>query len=354
MQNTVVSQKRCLFKEADSIKTARSESYMNWPHCTPTREQMSSYGWFYCKVNDRTLCIYCNTVCHNWKTTDDPHEVHARLAPECPFILSVSSPLSKNSPSLIDGSLTGKFEPCHTSMCEITRRQETFTNSTWTQTSPSAEDLALAGFFYSGTGNSVTCFYCNGSLQKWGENDNPKVEHARWFPNCLYAKHLCGDRLHADIQTTKSRLSVQKNSIDKETLIRLVNARLDLPIVQLLREKYGLSIIKRCIEDQFKMHQDDFKSDYDLGMACFLLQKQVDIIQGNSDNIITPSQNQMSASPPEISTKKLDECLICLTEERQLACMPCGHLCTCVPCGYALRTCPICRQKIQSFVRIYC
>ncbi|CAF4088486.1 unnamed protein product, partial [Rotaria sp. Silwood2] len=48
----------------------------------------------------------------------------------------------------------------------------------------------------------------------------------------------------------------------------------------------------------------------------------------------------------------LSECFICLTEEKQLACMPCGHLCACVPCGYALRSCPICRQKIQFFVRI--
>jgi hypothetical protein len=239
-------------------------------------------------------------------------------------------------------------------MCEISRRQETFNNPAWTQTSPTAEELSLAGFYYAGTGNSVTCFYCGGSLHKWGENDSPKIEHARWFPNCLYAKHLCGDRLHTNIQITKQKLSNEKKTMDKETLIRLVNARLDLPNVQRLRSQYSLSVIKRCIEDQLKMNQDDFESDNDFTMSCFILQKQMDIIKGNPDQIITPSQNEIAVQSPEVSNVKVEECLVCLTEERQLACLPCGHLCTCVSCGYALRTCPICREKIQSFVRIYC
>jgi hypothetical protein len=355
-QNTILPKKRCLLKEVDSVRTGRLQSYTNWPHVIPSREIMSLNGWFYCNTNDRTICIYCDTVCHNWTNNDDPYEVHARLAPECPFVLSISSSSSssKDSPSTINQNLNETFQPRHTSMCEIFRRQETFNNKNWTQTSPSTEDLALAGFFYSGTGNSVTCFYCDGSLHQWGANDNPKIEHGRWFPSCLYANHLCGDRLHAKIQMTKKQLSAEKINIDKETLIRLVNARLDLPIVQRLRTKYQLSVIKRCIEDQFKMNHDDFKSDNDFEMACFILQKQIDAIRGNPDKIITPSQNQLEVSLPEPSTKKLEECIICLTEERQLACMPCGHLCTCVPCGYALRACPICRQKIQSFVRIYC
>jgi len=115
-----------------------------------------------------------------------------------------------------------------------------------------------------------------------------------------------------------------------------------------------LSVIKRCFEDQLKNNQDDFESDNELSMACFILQKQIDIIQSDPDKVITPSQNQILVNSYETSDNKLEECIICLTEERQLACMPCGHLCTCVPCGYALRTCPICRQQIQSFVRIYC
>jgi hypothetical protein len=49
----------------------------------------------------------------------------------------------------------------------------------------------------------------------------------------------------------------------------------------------------------------------------------------------------------------LNPCALCMTEEKGLACIPCGHLATCVPCGHSLRSCPICRTKIDGFVRIY-
>ena len=46
-------------------------------------------------------------------------------------------------------------------------------------------------------------------------------------------------------------------------------------------------------------------------------------------------------------------CVPCLTEEKRLACIPCGHLATCEPCRHSLRSCPICRCEIEAFVRIY-
>lgn len=342
-----------VLRETDTIKTSRLQSYKHWPHQYPTTELMASNGWFYCLVNDQTICIYCDTVCHNWKPTDDPHEVHSRLAPDCLFVRSITSSPSTDSPKTIsDLSLTARLDPRHATMCELSRREKSFDNPAWTQTSPSAEVLAYAGFFYPGTGNVVTCFYCGGCLHKWSENDNPKVEHARWFPSCLYAKHLCGNRLYTQIQVTKKQLVTEKNKFDNDTLVRLVNARLDLPVVQRLREKYALAVIKQCIEQQLKMNQDDFQSDGDLAMACFLQQKQIDAIQGDANRIITPSENQTETDSTEVSEQKIGDCFICLTEERQLACMPCGHLCACVACGYALRTCPVCREKIQAFVRI--
>jgi len=46
-------------------------------------------------------------------------------------------------------------------------------------------------------------------------------------------------------------------------------------------------------------------------------------------------------------------CVVCLTEEKRLACIPCGHLATCVSCGQSFRFCPICHRKIEAFVRVY-
>ena len=41
---------------------------------------------------------------------------------------------------------------------------------------------------------------------------------------------------------------------DESTLLRLVAARLDLPVSQnLLKQNFKLSIIKRCLEDQLRL-----------------------------------------------------------------------------------------------------
>ena len=61
----------------------------------------------------------------------------------------------------------------------------------------------------------------------------------------------------------------------------------------------------------------------------------------------TQDQEQSTAATPS------NPCVLCLTEEKRLACIPCGHLATCVPCGHSLRSCPICRREIEAFVRIY-
>lgn len=46
-------------------------------------------------------------------------------------------------------------------------------------------------------------------------------------------------------------------------------------------------------------------------------------------------------------------CVLCLTDERQVAFIPCGHYIACVPCGHSLRTCAVCRESITSFIRVY-
>jgi hypothetical protein len=344
----VIQKPKYSFTEIESVRKARLHSLSHWPHFTPSNESMAASGWFSCNVSDRVICIYCDTICHEWTINDDPAEVHARLAPQCPFVRSMPS---NDCSRKIVNNVTEKFEPTHPAMAEISRREKTFSTIPWSENSPSIEELVRAGFFCSGVANTVTCFYCNGSLHKWGPKDNPMIEHARWFPHCLYAKHLCGNRLYQQIQMSKKRI-LPENKISADELSRIVAARLDLPIVQRLRPKYQISVIKRCLEDQFRIKNDDFITDTDFTMACLILQKQIEIIKGCKDKLIIPSNHQHSEDSTQTFKQSLGECFICLTEEKQLACMPCGHLCACVPCGYALKSCPICREKIQSFVRI--
>lgn len=51
-----------------------------------------------------------------------------------------------------------------------------------------------------------------------------------------------------------------------------------------------------------------------------------------------------------------EECVICMTEPKDTAVLPCRHMCMCSECAKALRLqsnkCPICRQSIEELIEI--
>lgn len=78
------------------------------------------------------------------------------------------------------------------------------------------------------------------------------------------------------------------------------------------------------------------------------LDSATDQIKSVKTSVISNIQSNQTTN--DTST---EPCALCMTEEKNLACIPCGHLSTCVACGHSVRTCPICRQKIDAYVRIY-
>ncbi|CAA3025525.1 probable E3 ubiquitin- ligase LUL4 [Olea europaea subsp. europaea] len=65
------------------------------------------------------------------------------------------------------------------------------------------------------------------------------------------------------------------------------------------------------------------------------------------------------SSPDATTISNMDsgkECVICMTEEKNTAVLPCRHMCMCRDCAKELRlqsnNCPICRQPIQELLEI--
>ncbi|CAI9768977.1 unnamed protein product [Fraxinus pennsylvanica] len=65
------------------------------------------------------------------------------------------------------------------------------------------------------------------------------------------------------------------------------------------------------------------------------------------------------SSPDETAISNMDsgkECVICMTEEKNTAVLPCRHMCMCRDCAKELmlqsNNCPICRQPIQELLEI--
>jgi Zinc finger, C3HC4 type (RING finger) len=77
-------------------------------------------------------------------------------------------------------------------------------------------------------------------------------------------------------------------------------------------------------------------------------------ITGNQGEAKTTKQTTATTKDQEQSaTTPSNPCVLCLTKEKRLACIPCGHLAICEACGHSLRSCPICRREIEAFVRVY-
>ena len=129
----VTHKQKYSLNESESVKQVRIRSLSHWSHIIPNSTSMASAGWFSCNVNDRVICIYCNTICHQWTINDDPTEVHARLAPQCPFVLSMTS--IEQPVKVINDIFSERFDPIHPLMAEISRREATFAKITWPENS---------------------------------------------------------------------------------------------------------------------------------------------------------------------------------------------------------------------------
>ena len=46
-------------------------------------------------------------------------------------------------------------------------------------------------------------------------------------------------------------------------------------------------------------------------------------------------------------------CVICCDQDKDCVYLPCRHNTACIKCSKNLKECPICRVKIEDFVRIY-
>ncbi|AXU41708.1 IAP-3 [Spodoptera eridania nucleopolyhedrovirus] len=189
----------------------RLNSFAEWP----TWAQVSPFhlalsGFYYIGRGDEVRCAFCKVEIMNWKRGDDPLVDHKRWAPQCAFARNVCSistiaktiaygedgGASNETPSTSSKDVCGTGDtmvpkPKHEAYAEYKDRLATYTN--WPRDiNQSPQDLANAGFFYTGRNAEVRCFQSDCGLSDWEPTDDPWREHARWFPRCQYVISVKG------------------------------------------------------------------------------------------------------------------------------------------------------------------
>ena len=153
---------------------ARLMTYKRWPsHAAVSPQDLARAGFFYTGNADRVQCAFCHHVFRNWEPGDNPTFEHKRHFPRCPFVLGDV----ENVPISYETRLQGMKDEEH--------RLMTFTR--WPKDFAIApQNLARAGFFYTGTDDQVQCAFCEKTLMNWDHGDDPMTEHWKHVPKCPF------------------------------------------------------------------------------------------------------------------------------------------------------------------------
>lgn len=276
----------------------RLKTFAKWPVAFLRPDTLASNGFYYLGRGDEVRCAFCKVEIMRWQEGDDPAADHQRWAPQCPF-------LRRRAAAAPDGAAPaqpGRDEcgarapartpgPVHPQYASQPARMRSFRD--WPRSMrQKPEELAEAGFFYTGQGDKTKCFYCDGGLKDWEDDDVPWEQHARWFDRCAF------------VQLVKGRDYVQQVKSEAAVVRAPAEAKEPAP---------------------------------------------APAPAAPAPAPAAPAADQ----PPEPPLDDSKLCKICFAEERNVCFVPCGHVVACARCALSTDKCPMCRRTFQSAVRLY-
>jgi len=157
------------------------------------------------------------------------------------------------------------------------------------------QDLAEAGFFYTGRSDQVKCFYCDGGLESWEPADSPWGEHVKWFGDCAFVK-----------------MKREKENNLKENIIETGDSTPMGPSVEMKTNK--------------SIKEDE---------ANFITKTNTSEIR---EPVTGVESTKLKGLQQEVQNLREERsCKICLENEASIVFLPCGHLCSCANCAPALK-----------------
>ncbi|CAF1525336.1 unnamed protein product, partial [Didymodactylos carnosus] len=156
------------FFETKITQQARDRTFSHWPHKVPEIHKLLSSN-----------CPYVKFIMNKSSSLNNIRILNESSRQTSPLPPTVSNGGVENS-NVIRSNEIVLTAACNAGYIEIPKRHASF--ASWPQESlPSVDDMAKSGFFYTGTNTIVTCFYCNGSLQNWGKNEEKTVLHRKYM-----------------------------------------------------------------------------------------------------------------------------------------------------------------------------
>ncbi|PIO23032.1 hypothetical protein AB205_0041220, partial [Aquarana catesbeiana] len=142
-------------------------------------KEIARAGFFCTGLENSCQCFCCGLVLCQQFLYFTPMDQHRKFNPNCEFVKG--NDVGNISKYEVRVQLN-TYQASHGEAMEDeqTRLQSFSGYPVYALVEPSA--LSQAGFFFTGTRDTVQCFSCGGCLGNWEENDDPWKEHAKWFP----------------------------------------------------------------------------------------------------------------------------------------------------------------------------
>ncbi|XP_017270511.1 baculoviral IAP repeat-containing protein 7 isoform X2 [Kryptolebias marmoratus] len=374
----------------------RLQTFQSWPADAPvTSGDLAKAGFFFLGPGDEVQCFCCGGILRHWVRGDHPDAEHKRHFPTCSFIqgLAVGNiPLQAGSSDSVDGQLLSQLQrmtmddqgtagqAVYPEMEAEDSRLTSFHN--WpTEASVQPDVLARAGFFYTGHGDNVKCFYCDGGLRNWEPGDDPWQEHAKWFPRCEFLIQSRGQEYITNIQDAHFHLgdtvggSQTSTGGDVGSRNNLVggwaaSSAVLSPVVQtVLQMGFEVSLVESLVQTRYLLTGRHYTSVSELVTDVLQAEEEdrqrepssteSETRQGSSAGNVrtqTPAREKVKDPSPEELLRQLQEertCKVCMDKLVSIVFIPCGHLVVCGDCAASLRHCPICRAVIRGSVRAF-
>lgn len=322
----------------------RLESFRDWPDwALANPETLAKNGFFFLGDFDRVQCAFCLVILKNWEETDIVEDEHRKYSPQCPFLIGIVKGNIPFCRSPDDISKNASFPE----YSRMEKRIESYKN--WPRAlKQRPQELAAAGFYYTGHGDNVQCFMCGGMLRNWNEPDEPWLEHKLWFPLCPFVLENDPrdekEPIHNEIRKNLKR-SLSNGAIEKGYAGDLIKIYKDYKKINGIPESEDLDHFIEEL-DQFKIQSDTqphsvtFSSIPQEGAAA-------------SNYVHRPSSIPQSTGEEKPSDEDRCQCIICMAHEREITFLPCNHFVTCQQCSHIVHECPVCRARIRGTQRTY-
>ncbi|NXE52735.1 BIR7B protein, partial [Casuarius casuarius] len=237
-QETLLRTARCqLFKFIMRNEARRLRTFWQWPDSSPvSARDLAKAGFFFVGPGDEVQCFCCGGILKDWVPGDCPIVEHLKFFPSCKFVCGEDVGSQQVFPleeifDCVDGQFLSLLQridseetalpnqPEYPEMGTEEMRLSTF--QSWPQyTEVHPEQLARAGFFYTGQGDMVRCFYCDGSVRNWEFGDDPWREHAKWYPRCEFLLRSRGREFVSGVQESFFSTLVSPTPLSTEEQLR--------------------------------------------------------------------------------------------------------------------------------------